>query len=233
MNNSLATVFYDMDEMRTVVIDKEIWWSIIDVCNVIGVKNSRDVYKKLDEDEKNIFELEDTIGRKQEIQIVNEFGLYHILLTARSEKAKPFRRWVTHDVLPRIRKYGYYKLSVEERRIIALKKIVKLRGEEELADREYEKMSVNGLEMKVRSFEAQDDLEIERADVIQKYPYTYEEADEWCQGELEYIRLFVPQGEEDKYYKVTGGFLDSQEHFSEKFKRDIPKLMKKAYGKKI
>lgn len=233
MNNSLATVFYDMDEMRTVVIDKEIWWSIIDVCNVIGVENSRNVYKKLDEDEKSIFELEDTIGRKQEIQIVNEFGLYHILLTARSEKAKPFRRWVTHDVLPRIRKYGYYKLSVDERKSVAYKKIVKLRGEEELANKEYAKMSVDGLEMKVRSFEAQDALELERADIVKKYPYTYEEADEWCQGELEYIRLFVPQGEEDKYYKVTGGFLDSQEHFSEKFKRDIPKLTKKAYGKKI
>lgn len=229
MNNSLATVFYDMDEMRTVVIDKEIWWSIIDVCNVIGVKNSRDVYKKLDEDEKNIFELEDTIGRKQEIQIVNEFGLYHILLTARSEKAKPFRRWVTHDVLPRIRKYGYYKLSVDERKSVAYKKIVKLRGEEELANKEYEKMSVNGLEMKVRSFEAQDALEIERAEIVKKYPYTYDEADKWCRGELEYVRLFIPKGEEDKYYEITGGFFDSREHFSEKFRRDVPKLMKKAY----
>lgn len=230
MSNALATVFYDNDEMRTVVIDRQMWWSIIDVCNAIEIKNSRDVYKKLDEDEKDIMELEDAVGRKQKIQIINEFGLYHILLTARSEKAKPFRRWVTHEVLPRIRKYGYYKLSTEERKLVAYKKIAKLRGEEELEDNAYSKMSADMLELKVKIFESQDEFEIERADTIKKFPYTYDEMDKLCDYDLEFIKSFVPQEERDKYYKILK---NGEQWYSEKFKKEIPKFMKKGFGKPI
>lgn len=228
MSSALATVFYDNDEMRTIVIDRQMWWAVIDICNAIEIENSRKVFQRLDEDEKDIVELEDTIGRKQEIQIVNEFGLYHILLTARSEKAKPFRRWVTHDVLPRIRKYGYYKLSVEERKNVAYRKIIKLRGTEELADKVYSKMSVDSLEAKVRSFERADAIDVEKAETMKKYPYSYEEIDKLCDGDVEFLKTFIPVGEEDKYYKSITGSVYS-ERFSEKFKKAIPQIKKKAY----
>ncbi len=238
MTNTLTTVFYGNDDIRTVVIDKEMWWVLVDVCNIIRVQNSRKLYQKLDDDEKRVIKTDedgvpiwDTVGRKNTFQVVNESGLYHLLFIADSDIAKQFRRWVTHEVLPRIRKYGYYKLSMEERKNIAYKKIAKLRGEEELADKVYSKMSVDWLETKVKSFEREDELKAEKEDVIKKYPYTYDEADEMCKGELEYIRLFIPKGEEDKYYRIVGGFLDRTEHFSEKFKREVPKLMKKAYKK--
>lgn len=228
MSSELATVFYENDDIRTIVIDKQMWWSVLDICAAIEIKNSRDVFKRLDDDEKDIMELEDTIGRKQELQICNEFGLYHILLTSHTEKAKPFRRWVTHEVLPKIRKYGYYKLSVEERKNVAYKKIIKLRGAEELADKVYSKMSVDSLEAKVRSFERADAMEIEKAEATKKYPYSYEEINKLCDGDVEFLKTFIPVCEEDKYYKSITGSVYS-ERFSEKFKKAIPQIKKKAY----
>lgn len=227
MSSELATVFYENDDIRTIVIDNQMWWSVLDICAAIEIQNSRDVFKRLDDDEKDIMELEDAIGRKQELQICNEFGLYHILLTARSEKAKPFRRWVTHDVLPRIRKYGYYKLSVEERKNVAYKKIIKLRGVEELADKVYSKMSVDWLEEKVRSFEREDAQELEAIEVRKKYPYSYDEMDTECNRDLEFIKTFVPYEDCDKYYRILA---NGEERFSEKFKKAIPKMLKKAYA---
>ena len=227
MSSEFATVFYENDDIRTIVIDNQMWWSVLDICAAIEIQNSRDVFKRLDDDEKDIMELEDAIGRKQELQICNEFGLYHILLTARSEKAKPFRRWVTHDVLPRIRKYGYYKLSVEERKNVAYKKIIKLRGAEELADKVYSKMSVDWLEAKVRSFEREDEQKLEAIEVRKKYPYSYDEMDIECNRDLEFIKTFVPYEDCDKYYRILA---NGEERFSEKFKKAIPKMLKKAYA---
>ena len=169
-------------------------------------------------------------GRKNTYQLINESGLYHLLFIANSDKAKKFRRWVTHEVLPRIRKYGYYKLSTEERKLVAYKKIAKLRGEEELEDNAYSKMSADMLELKVKIFESQDEFEIERADTIKKFPYTYDEMDKLCDYDLEFIKSFVPQEERDKYYKILK---NGEQWYSEKFKKEIPKFMKKGFGKPI
>lgn len=122
--NQLALNFTYADiQIRTQTDGEIIWFVLKDVCDALGIKNSRDVYARLDDDEKGVA-LIDTLGGTQNMNTVNEPGLYNVILRSDSEKAKPFRRWVTHEVLPAIRKQGYYSLfSDEETLEIITKKI--------------------------------------------------------------------------------------------------------------
>lgn len=105
--------------IRTLYLEQEVWLALIDVCNVLELSNPRMVANKLDEDEVRKFNLR---GLEGETWFVNEPGFYHVVLTSRSEKAKPFRRWVTHEVLPSIRKQGYYTTLTPEDTIKSLAK---------------------------------------------------------------------------------------------------------------
>lgn len=78
-----------------------------DVCEVLGNSNSRQVAERLDPDEKGVH-IVDTLGGPQEMVFVTESGLYTIALTSRAENARPFRKWVTGEVLPCIRRHGRY-----------------------------------------------------------------------------------------------------------------------------
>lgn len=113
--NQLALNFTFADvQIRTITTAvNEIWFVLKDVCDALGHTNSRMVFKRLDDDEKGVTQIY-TLGGVQEMQVVNEPGLYNVILRSDSEKAKPFRRWVTHDVLPAIRKQGYYSLFSDE-----------------------------------------------------------------------------------------------------------------------
>lgn len=112
--NQLALNFtYSDIQIRTQTDGEIIWFVLKDVCDALGIKNSRDVYARLDDDEKGVA-LIDTLGGMQNMNTVNEPGLYNVILRSDSEKAKPFRRWVTHEVLPSIRKQGYYSLMSDE-----------------------------------------------------------------------------------------------------------------------
>ena len=94
-------------ELRTVEQDNQIYFVAVDVCNALEIKNNRDALARLDEDEKGVV-LTDTLGGKQSLAIVNEYGLYSLVLTSRKPEAKAFKRWITHEVLPSIRKSGMY-----------------------------------------------------------------------------------------------------------------------------
>lgn len=98
---------YDGNEVRTIQIDGEPWWVLKDVCTVLSIGNARDVFSRLDDDEKGVDQI-DTLGGKQYMQIVNESGLYNVILRSDKPQAKPFRKWVTSEVLPSIRKNGAY-----------------------------------------------------------------------------------------------------------------------------
>lgn len=76
------------------------------------IKNSRDAVSRLDDDEKGVV-LIDTPGGRQKLQAVNEFGLYNLVLGSRKPEAKEFKRWITHEVIPSIRKTGSYSLDVD------------------------------------------------------------------------------------------------------------------------
>ncbi|RBQ00038.1 phage antirepressor [Bifidobacterium xylocopae] len=80
------------------------WWVLSDVAKALEVQNASDLAKRLDQDERSRFNL----GRQGEAWIVNESGLYKIVLRSDKPEAKRFQRWVTHDVLPQIRRTGGY-----------------------------------------------------------------------------------------------------------------------------
>lgn len=88
--------------------DQQHWFAAKEVCDALGLRNSRDVVaKNLDDDQKGVGEIY-TLGGPQTVQIVNESGLYTLLFRSSKPKAKEFRRWVTDTVLPSIRQHGGY-----------------------------------------------------------------------------------------------------------------------------
>ena len=98
---------YQGSEIRTTQRDGEIWWVLKDVCEILEIGNSRMTSDRLDADEKGV-SIIDTLGGKQEMTTISEAGLYNVILLSRKPEAKSFKRWVTHEVLPSIRKHGAY-----------------------------------------------------------------------------------------------------------------------------
>lgn len=104
-STSALTVFsFDTHEVRTVLVDGEPWFVAADVCEALGVKNVTQAMSRLDDDERSMF----NIGRQGEACIINESGLYSLILGSRKPEAKRFKKWVTSEVLPSIRKTGGY-----------------------------------------------------------------------------------------------------------------------------
>ena len=101
-------------EVRVMMKDGEPWFVAKDVCSTLEIQNGRDTVNKcLDEDERGVATVY-TRGGNQKMVIISEAGLYSLTLRSRSPKAKPFKRWVTHEVLPAIRKTGGYLISRED-----------------------------------------------------------------------------------------------------------------------
>jgi prophage antirepressor-like protein len=100
--------------VRTVLMNKQPYFCAKDVCDILDIKNSRDALAKLDDDEKGVSVLATPSG-DQEMQVVNESGLYHLIFKSRKPEAKVFRKWVTSEVLPQIRKTGRYTPTVVKR----------------------------------------------------------------------------------------------------------------------
>ncbi len=87
------------------MIDNAPWFVATDVCSAIDV--DRTAIRRLDDDEKGVH-LTHTLGGDQKISIINEYGLYSLILSSRKPEAKAFKRWITHEVIPSIRKHGAY-----------------------------------------------------------------------------------------------------------------------------
>ncbi len=102
-------------EVRTVTKDGEAWFVAKDVCNVLGISNSRDATAKMDEDERDCVGVADAIGRNRQTTVISEAGLYKLIFVSDKPEAKSFKRWVTHDVLPAIRKQGFYSMLTDEK----------------------------------------------------------------------------------------------------------------------
>jgi prophage antirepressor-like protein len=102
--NELQTFDYNGSQVRTVEKDGEAWWVLSDVCVALGISNVSQAASRLDEDERSMF----NIGRQGKVNVINESGLYNVILRSDKPQAKPFRKWVTSEVLPTIRKTGQY-----------------------------------------------------------------------------------------------------------------------------
>lgn len=94
--------------VRIVMKEQEPWFIAKDVCNCLEINNSRQALIRLDDDEKSSVILNDGTPGNPEKSIVNEYGLYSLVLSSRKQEAKEFKRWITHDVIPQIRKTGQY-----------------------------------------------------------------------------------------------------------------------------
>lgn len=106
--NELQVFSYEGKEIRTIQRNGETWWVLKDVCGVLGLSNARMIADRLDEDDVSLAYITDSMGRRQQTNIVNESGLYNVILRSDKPEAKKFKRWVTHEVLPQIRRHGAY-----------------------------------------------------------------------------------------------------------------------------
>lgn len=110
--NDLHIFNYNGYKVRTTQKDGEPWWVLKDVCEVLGLSSPHKVFERLDDDEKGRNQIP-TLGGEQEMTVVNESGLYNVILRSDKPEAKPFRKWVTSEVLPSIRKNGGYIANQE------------------------------------------------------------------------------------------------------------------------
>ena len=103
------TVFNNEEfgEIRTITIDGEPWFVAADVCGALEIRNLTDAMRRLDADERTLVSIEGA-SNGLPVNAVNEPGLYTLILGSRKPEAKAFKRWVTHDILPTIRKTGGY-----------------------------------------------------------------------------------------------------------------------------
>lgn len=94
--------------VRVVGQNNEPWFVAKDVCDCLDIKNVTQAVQRLDDDERSMF----NIGRQGNTNIVNEYGLYNLVLASRKPEAKEFKRWITHEVIPSIRKTGGYNIDI-------------------------------------------------------------------------------------------------------------------------
>jgi prophage antirepressor-like protein len=112
--NNIQIFKYENNDVRTVELNGEPWFALKDVCAVLGISNHKMTAQRLDADEVILTDLTDSMGRQQETTVINESGLYNVILRSDKPEAKPFRKWVTSEVLPSIRKNGGYISGQEQ-----------------------------------------------------------------------------------------------------------------------
>ena len=105
---SLQLYGYNGFEVRTQLIDGEAWFVLNDLCRVLEISNPRMVRDRLNEDDVSLTDVMDSLGRKQSTTIVNESGMYEVIIRSDKPEAKAFRRWLTSEVIPEIRRTGSY-----------------------------------------------------------------------------------------------------------------------------
>jgi prophage antirepressor-like protein len=119
MNNALCNLEFEGRGIRIRVDEAgNPWWVARDVCDCLGHSNPSMAMQRLDEDEKGLSNVY-TPGGPQEMATINEAGLYSLILTSRSPDAHRFKRWVTHEVLPSLRKHGSYHVPSTSNSLVA------------------------------------------------------------------------------------------------------------------
>ncbi len=147
-------------QVRTVLLDGEPYFVAKDVCSILDISNHIDAVSRLDDDEKGRSVIPTQFGDK-EINLVNESGLYHLIFQSRKSEAKAFRKWVTSEVLPALRRTGHYELAVpaeeQEPSMIPYRRwsqrYVRPSAWLDLRTEPYTQKTLNGYPVRVISFE--------------------------------------------------------------------------------
>ena len=107
-NNLMVFKNEEFGEIRSLEINNEPYFVGNEIATILGYKNTRDaLMRHVDEEDKDVVKY-DTLGGKQEMIVINESGLYSLIMSSKLSSAKKFKRWVTSEVLPSIRKHGAY-----------------------------------------------------------------------------------------------------------------------------
>ena len=101
---------FQSNTVRVTIVSGEYWFVAKDICEVLEIQKPENAYARLDDDEKGTHSI-GTLGGNQEMTVVSESGLYSLVLTSRKPQAKEFKRWLTHEVIPSIRKTGQYSIN--------------------------------------------------------------------------------------------------------------------------
>lgn len=114
MNNEIQQFDFKGASLRTLTDEEgEPWFVLKDCMSILDLGNPTETVKMFDKDEFSTTEVIDSIGRRQQTYIISESGLYRLVMKSRKPEAKEFQRWVTHEVLPSIRKHGGYMAGQE------------------------------------------------------------------------------------------------------------------------
>lgn len=108
MSDTLQVFNFEQKDVRVVMKDGEPWWVAKDVCEVLEIQNARDAVSALDDDERNTVGISDGNRGNPNMNVISESGLYTLVMRSNKPEAKRFRKWVTSEVLPTIRKHGAY-----------------------------------------------------------------------------------------------------------------------------
>ena len=117
----------EFGKVRTVLIENEVWFVLIDICKILELSNPSSVIKRLDEDEVAKFDLGSLSGITN---IINESGLYKVIFRSDKPQANQFTKWVTHDVLPSLRKTGSYSMNQTPKELELKEKEIQLKTAE-------------------------------------------------------------------------------------------------------
>ena len=138
--NEITIFKYESKKVRTIIRDGEPWFVLRDVCHVLGISNSKMVAARLDEDEKGV-SFTDSLGGQQKTTIISEPGLYKVILRSHKSEAKKFMNWITHEVLPEIRKTGSY-LRTPQTYIQALEALIESEKQKERLKQEKNELQI-------------------------------------------------------------------------------------------
>lgn len=141
-NNELQVFKHEQyGEIREITINGEPWFIAADVCRALDLDQVTNAVRRLDDDEQALISIKGISRGNDEVRIVSESGLYSLILGSRKPEAKPFKRWITHDVIPTIRKHGAYisdellndpdKLEAKAREIRAERAVALISSENE------------------------------------------------------------------------------------------------------
>lgn len=138
--NELQVFSFESNSVRALERDGQAWFVAKDAAKTLGYKNPRDaISKHVDEEDKEVAKC-DTLGGRQDIAIINESGLYSLVLSSKLPSAKKFKRWVTSEVLPALRKTGQYQVKELSGQELMAKALIEAQSVLAAKDKQIEEM---------------------------------------------------------------------------------------------
>lgn len=144
--NEVQLFNFENHEVRSLLINSEPWFVGKDVADVLGYKNQNDALSKhVDGEDKDTIAIRDSIGRNRNTPIINESGLYSLVLSSKLPSAKKFKRWVTSEVLPALRKTGQYQVKELSGSELMAKALIEAQSVLAAKDKQIEEMKPKAL----------------------------------------------------------------------------------------